>query len=77
MSDIYKIETYSKTCAQIIAECIQRADGNALIRGWAVLTDHEFNHSQAQHVLPLVSRTSDEISDDDIGEWNNLIQLAA
>lgn len=76
MSDIYKIETYSETCAQIILESIERSGGRAVIRGWAVLTNHEFTASQAQHILSLVSRTSDDISADDFVAWLE-IKLAA
>ncbi len=76
MSDIYKIETYSEACVQIILESIERADGRAIVRGWAILTDHEFTASQTQHILPLVSRTSDDISPDDLAAWLD-IRLAA
>ncbi|PJC86237.1 hypothetical protein CSW98_11770 [Vibrio sp. HA2012] len=77
MSNIYKIETFCESYVSRIADCITKAGGHCVIRGWAVLTDHVFDAQQTQKLFPMVSRTTDDLTDDDMYVWMNSDRAAA
>ncbi|PWI35359.1 hypothetical protein DI392_03605 [Vibrio albus] len=77
MSNIYKIETFCESHVTRIADSINKSGGNCIIRGWAVLTDHVFNAQEAKTLFPMVSRTTDDLTEDDIYVWMKSARAAA
>ena len=77
MSNIYKIETFCESYVTRIADCINKAGGHCVIRGWAVLTDYIFDAKETQALFSMVSRTTDELSEDDMYVWMNSERMAA
>jgi hypothetical protein len=77
MNDLYKIETYSESCAQKIASFIMAMGGKCVVQGWAVITDHCFSSAHSVHLVPIVSRISADLSDSDLHCWTHRTQLAA
>lgn len=77
MSDLYKIETYSESCAQKIASYILAMGGKCVVQGWAVITDHCFSSRHTVHLVPIVSRISADLSECDLNCWMRRTQLAA
>ena len=74
MNNIYKIETFCESYVTRIAECILKAGGRCIIRGWAILTDHIFSLQETQKLFSLVSKTTDDLTDDDIRVWLNTVE---
>lgn len=77
MSDLYKIETYSESCAQKIASYILAMGGRCVVQGWAVITNYCFSSQHSVHLLPIVSHISADLSDSDMRCWTHRIQMAA
>lgn len=77
MNDIYKIETYCDTCVKQIAESIRAAGGQCIVRGWAIITNYNFNMQQTSQLLHFVSGITDDLSDDDKNIWSSRNSLAA
>ena len=77
MNDIYKIETYSDSCASKIANYINNNGGDCVVQGWSVITDYLFNSEQSLHLLPIISCISDDVSEHDFYCWSISAQKAA
>ena len=75
MNDIYKIETFCDAYVTRIAEYINKSGGRCIVRGWAILTDHIFSLQETQKLFFLVSKTTDDITDDDIRAWLNVVEM--
>ncbi|PWI34870.1 hypothetical protein DI392_00895 [Vibrio albus] len=75
MPNVYKIETFSGENAERIADTIRQAGSHSIIRGWAILTDHVFNTTDTKKIFPLVSRTTDDLTEDDIYVWMQSLAL--
>ncbi|WED22315.1 hypothetical protein L3Q72_02615 [Vibrio sp. JC009] len=77
MNGIYKIETYSESCADKISGYILKMGGRCVVQGWAVITDHCFSSQNSLSLLPDISRISDDVSESDLHNWNLALQIAA
>ncbi|WP_375752746.1 hypothetical protein [Vibrio sp. HN007] len=77
MSDIYKIETYSESCAGQIAGYINNNGGACVVLGWSIVTDYVFNSQQSLELLPSISCISDDVSEHDIYCWSTSTKVAA
>lgn len=77
MSNLYKIESYCDTSVKRIEDCILNSGGQCVVRGWAIITNHIFDDQQSNHIIHLISRISDEVSDDDILAWSDYRLIAA
>ncbi|HDZ9126384.1 TPA: hypothetical protein RUY84_002834 [Vibrio cholerae] len=70
MAALYKIESYSDEAARQIGGFITEHGGRCVVAGFAVITDHLFQHCDAFQVLPLVARTSDQLSEWDYQQFS-------
>jgi len=77
MSNLYKIESYCETSVKRIEESIKSSGGQCVVRGWAIITNHIFDNNQSNQVMHLISRITDELSDDDINCWSESALIAA
>ncbi|GLO60003.1 hypothetical protein MACH09_05110 [Vibrio sp. MACH09] len=77
MSNLYKIESYCETSVKRIEECIRNSGGQCVVRGWAIITNYVFDDQQSSQILHLISKITDELSDDDVNTWSNYQLIAA
>lgn len=77
MSNVYKIETYSKECAQQVSEYITQHQGDCLIHGWAIITDYPFSSQQSLELLPLISSIADNMSEYDLHRFDFITKIVA
>lgn len=69
MSNVYKIETQSEVCAGMVEGFIAGMGGKCLVQGSAVITDYPFDSYSALWLLPFISSTNDQITQNDIESW--------
>ncbi|MDG3086238.1 hypothetical protein P7F88_09030 [Vibrio hannami] len=77
MSAVYKIETYSKECAQEISSFIAEREGDCLVHGWAIITDYCFSSQQSLDLLPLISSITDNMSEYDLHRFDFITKIVA
>ncbi|WED22313.1 hypothetical protein L3Q72_02605 [Vibrio sp. JC009] len=75
MNDIYKIETYSDSCANEVSDFIVNMGGQCVVQGWAVITDYTFNSPACTQLLSVISSISDNVSDTDMQHWVNTLSM--
>lgn len=66
----YKIETHNDLAARSVANHIRSLGGQAMCRGSAVLTKHQFTEQDAEPVKHYIGHTTGWLSPSDEDRWD-------
>ncbi|WP_375749402.1 hypothetical protein [Vibrio sp. HN007] len=69
MSSVYKIEAQNEKYANMIKAFITSKNGKSIVQGSAVITDYHFSSNSSLWLLPLISTTHDDVTQNDIDSW--------